>query len=154
MDKAYFAAGCFWGVEETFRNIKGVLQTSVGYMGGQTENPSYKAVCTGETGHAEAVEVTFDANIISYSELLEVFWKVHNPTTLNRQGPDIGTQYRSAIFVTNDSQKTMAEKSKKEKQSEFNDPIVTEIKSYSTYYMAEEYHQQYVKKNGSHCNIY
>jgi peptide-methionine (S)-S-oxide reductase len=148
-EKAIFAAGCFWGVESAFRKVKGVISTRVGYTGGHFENPSYEDVCSHKTGHAEAVEVTYDPSIISYEELLEVFWKIHDPTTLNRQGWDVGTQYRSAIFYHNEEQKTQAEasKEKKNKSGIFKKEIVTEITAASTFYEAEEYHQQYNEKN-------
>ena len=142
MEKATFAAGCFWGIEAAFRKVKGVISTSVGYAGGTTENPTCKQVCTGETGHAETVEIIFDPKKVSYEELLQVFWEVHDPTQLNRQGPDIGTQYRSSIFYHNEKQKTAAEKSKQDQ----NKNIMTEITKASEFYKAEEYHQQYHEK--------
>ncbi len=150
MEKATFAAGCFWHVEETFRHLKGVLSTTVGYTGGTTINPTYEDVCTDTTGHAEVVEVTFDPNKISYKELLTVFWDVHDPTTKNRQGPDIGNQYRSAIFYHTEEQKKQAEQSKKnlEKTGKYKKKIVTEITQATTFYPAEEYHQQYLQKHG------
>jgi len=149
MEKAIFAAGCFWGVEAAFRKINGVVDTRVGYTGGHTENPSYKEVCSHTTGHAEAVEVTYDPSIVSYKDLLNVFWKIHNPTTLNRQGPDVGSQYRSAIFYLNEEQKQQALDSKEEQeQSErFKRPIVTEITEATEFWEAEGYHQQYFEKN-------
>jgi len=146
MQKATFGAGCFWGVEETFRKIHGVHSTSVGYLGGDLDNPTYEDVCTGQTGHAEVVEVTYDPDAVSYSDLLETFWDCHNPMTLNRQGPDVGTQYRSAIFFHDHEQKTSAEASLESKRSFFPDPIATEITATSTFYRAEEYHQQYILK--------
>ncbi|MGB6877047.1 MAG: peptide-methionine (S)-S-oxide reductase MsrA [Candidatus Acidiferrales bacterium] len=151
MAKATFAAGCFWGVEEAFRNIKGVTSTSVGYTGGATKNPSYKDVCTGSTGHAEAVEVEFDPAQVSYRELLAAFFQNHNPTTLNSQGPDFGTQYRSAIFVHDAEQEAAARESiaALEKSGIFKRPIVTQIKPASDFYRAEEYHQQYLSKRGA-----
>lgn len=153
-DKATFAAGCFWGVEAAFRQIKGVISTQVGYTGGNMNNPSYEDVCTDETGHAEAVEVTYDSSKISYEKLLDVFWQNHDPTQLNRQGPDVGTQYRSAIFYYNEKQKKAAEKSLKEQQKKYKNKIVTEIKPASKFYRAEEYHQQYLEKRGlSTCRI-
>ena len=153
-EKATFAAGCFWGVEAAFRQIKGVVSTQVGYSGGNMDNPSYEDVCADETGHAEAVEVTYDPNKVSYEALLDVFWKNHNPTQLNRQGPDVGTQYRSAVFYHNEKQKNAAEKSLKEQQKKYKDKIVTEIKPASKFYRAEEYHQQYLEKRGlSTCHI-
>ena len=152
MEKATFAAGCFWGIETAYRRLEGVLDVAVGYEGGSTDNPSYQDVCTGQTGHAEVVEVDYDPEKISYDELLEVFWNIHDPTTLNRQGPDIGTQYRSAIFFHNEDQKKKAELSKSSKQSEgtYPDGIVTEITPHKTFYRAEEYHQRYFEKMGRH----
>lgn len=151
MAKATFAAGCFWGVEEAFRQIKGVTSTTVGYTGGTMKNPSYKDVCTGATGHAEAVEVEFDPAQVSYRELLAAFFQSHNPTTPNRQGPDIGTQYRSAIFYHDAEQETAAIESKAalEKAGIFKRPIVTEIAPASEFYRAEDYHQQYLEKRGA-----
>ena len=148
--KATFGAGCFWHVEDLLSKTKGVKSTKVGYIGGQLPNPTYDEVCTDKTGHAEAVEVEYDPNEISYEELLDVFWKNHNPTTLNRQGPDIGIQYRSVIFYHNDEQKEIAEKSKQtlEKSRQFENPIITEIVPTPTFYDAEEYHQKYFKKHG------
>lgn len=140
-NKAIFAAGCFWGVETAFRKVEGVVDVAVGYTGGNTEKPTYEEVCSGNTGHAESVEITFDSKKVSYKELLDVFWKIHNPTTLNRQGPDIGTQYRSAIFYLDEEQKKLAEESKPEN-------AVTEITEASVFYPAEEYHQQYFQKKG------
>jgi len=155
-EKAIFAAGCFWGVEAAFRQVQGVVSTSVGYTGGDFPNPTYEDVCTGLTGHAEAVQVTYDPQRVSYEQLLEVFWNCHNPTTLNRQGPDMGTQYRSAIFYRNEAQKQAALASKEalQKSGRFRNPIVTEINPAGEFYMAEEYHQQYLEKRGlSHCAI-
>lgn len=153
-EKATFAAGCFWGVEAAFRQIKGVVSTQAGYIGGDMENPTYENVCTDETGHAEAVEVTYNPDKVSYEELLDVFWQNHNPTQLNRQGPDVGTQYRSAIFYHNEKQKKVAEKSLKEQQKKYKNKIVTEIKPASKFHRAEEYHQQYLEKRGlSTCHI-
>ncbi|MHB8755599.1 MAG: peptide-methionine (S)-S-oxide reductase MsrA [Candidatus Acidiferrales bacterium] len=151
MAKATFAAGCFWGVEEAFRQIKGVTSTAVGYTGGTMKNPSYKDVCTGATGHAEAVELEFDPAQVSYRELLAAFFQGHNPTTPNRQGPDIGTQYRSAIFFRDAEQQAAAIESKAalEKSGVFNRPIVTEIAPASAFYRAEDYHQQYLAKRGA-----
>ncbi|MFS1512461.1 peptide-methionine (S)-S-oxide reductase MsrA [Chengkuizengella sp. SCS-71B] len=150
MEKATFGAGCFWGVEATFQKIKGVSKTEVGYLGGTKGNPTYQEVCTGDTGHAEVVQLEFDPNIVSYEALLEVFWENHNPTTLNRQGPDIGTQYRSAIFYHSEEQKETADQSKQEKQNsgKYKKEIVTEITPASTFYKAEEYHQKYLEKKG------
>lgn len=148
LKKASFAAGCFWGVEETFRNLKGVISTLVGYMGGDLENPTYKDVCTDTTGHAETVQVVYDPSIISYNELLAVFWNNHDPTTPNRQGPDVGSQYRSVIFYHDEEQKQLAEASKENVQKRLNREIVTEIVPAATFYRAEEYHQQYLAKRG------
>lgn len=152
--KATFAAGCFWGVEDTFRSTKGVTDAIVGYTGGTTENPSYESVCTGNTGHAEAVEVTFDPDTVSYDDLLNVFWNNHNPTTPNRQGPDVGDQYRSAIFYHDEEQKKLAEASKDalEKSGKWKHPVVTQIVPAPSFHKAEEYHQQYHKKNDGHCS--
>ncbi len=148
--KATFGAGCFWHVEDMLSKTKGVKSTKVGYIGGQLPNPTYEEVCTDNTGHAEAVEVEYDPDEISYEELLDVFWNNHNPTTLNRQGPDMGIQYRSAIFYHNDEQKEIAEKSKQtlDKSGQFENSIVTEIVPSPTFYKAEEYHQKYFKKHG------
>ena len=150
MERATLAAGCFWGVEANFRKIKGVIATAVGYTGGNLENPTYHDVCTGSTGHAEAVDIFFDPGVISYAQLLEVFWTIHNPTTSNRQGLDVGTQYRSAIFYHNDEQKSIAIASKEraQKSGKFKQPIVTDIVPASTFYRAEDYHQQYFEKGG------
>ncbi|WP_282731283.1 peptide-methionine (S)-S-oxide reductase MsrA [Methanobacterium alcaliphilum] len=150
MEKATFGAGCFWSVEDTFRNLKGVVSTAVGYEGGVKDNPSYSEVCTGNTLHAEVLEIEFNPKIISYKDLLNVFWKIHDPTTLNRQGPDIGTQYRSVIFYHNLEQKELAEKSKKtlQKSGKYKNDIVTTIEEAMTFYRAEEYHQQYLEKRG------
>ncbi|HKS74543.1 MAG TPA: peptide-methionine (S)-S-oxide reductase MsrA [Terriglobales bacterium] len=156
MAKAIFAAGCFWGVEATFRQIPGVLSTRVGYIGGHTVNPSYKDVCTDGTGHAEAVEVEYDPARVSYNELLNVFWENHDPTQLNRQGPDWGTQYRSAIFYTTPEQEIEATASKqaREKSGAYRKPIVTQIVPEDTFYPAEDYHQQYLEKRGlASCHI-
>ncbi|OGY79806.1 MAG: peptide-methionine (S)-S-oxide reductase [Candidatus Kerfeldbacteria bacterium RIFCSPHIGHO2_02_FULL_42_14] len=156
LQKAMFAAGCFWGVEAAFRKSKGVTSTLVGYTGGLTENPMYEQVCTGATKHAEAVQITYDPAAISYEELLEIFWSIHNPTTMNRQGPDIGSQYRSAIFYNTEAQKQAAEKSKKElvQKGIYKQPIVTEITKADEFYKAEEYHQQYLqKRNKGSCHI-
>ena len=145
---AIFGAGCFWGIEAQFRKFKGVSSTRVGYTGGNFPNPTYKDVCSHKTGHAEAVEVTFDPNTISYTDLLDVFWDIHDPTTLNRQGLDIGSQYRSAIFYLNEEQKKAAHNSRKrvEESKKYRNPIVTEIVPASEFWQAEEYHQQYVEK--------
>lgn len=148
--KAAFAAGCFWGVEEAFRTLPGVISTRVGYAGGNTRYPSYKNVCTGRTGHAEAVEIEYDPSRISYDKLLEVFWDLHDPTTSNRQGPDVGTQYRSVIFYYNDKEKEEAEASKARLgiSGRYPRPIVTEIVPAGVFWPAEEYHQEYIKKGG------
>ena len=148
MEKATFAAGCFWGVEAAFRSIAGVVSTRVGYTGGHTENPKYKQVCSDRTGHAEAVEVTYDPDRVSYEELLEAFWKAHDPTQLNRQGPDFGSQYRSAIFFHDESQEKSARASLEAAQPRFRKPIVTEITPASMFYEAEDYHQRYLEKQG------
>lgn len=156
MEKATFGAGCFWGVEVAFRQTKGVSAASVGYLGGTLQNPTYKDVCTGRTGHAEVVEVEYDPAQVSYEDLLNVFWMNHDPTTLNRQGPDIGTQYRSAIFYHTPEQHQAALKSKEqlERQGKFKRPIVTEITPASEFYRAEEYHQQYLEKRGlASCHV-
>ena len=146
MKKALFGAGCFWGVEEFFRKIQGVKDTRVGYSGGHTKNPSYETVCSGTTEHVEVLELNFDETEISYEKLLDHFWKCHDPTTLNRQGPDIGRQYRSAIFYYSDIQKEIAESSKIKHQPKFNNNIVTEITKADTFYLAEDYHQRFIQK--------
>ncbi len=146
MEKALFGAGCFWGVEETFRGVDGVVETAVGYSGGTLKNPTYHNVCTGRTGHAEVVEVRFDPSRVSYEQLLKVFWGCHDPTTMNRQGPDIGTQYRSALFFRSPEQEAAARASKAAEQQRTQREIVTEIKPAKAFYMAEDYHQQYVEK--------
>jgi peptide-methionine (S)-S-oxide reductase len=148
MEKATFGAGCFWGVEATFRRLAGVSSTQVGYAGGEVANPTYKQVCTDTTGHAEVVEVTFDPAVISYRDLLEVFWDNHNPMTLNYQGPDYGTQYRSAIFFHSPQQEADAKESMANAQKRFPRPIVTEITPAPTFWPAEDYHQQYLEKRG------
>ncbi|TAJ24064.1 MAG: peptide-methionine (S)-S-oxide reductase [Nitrospirae bacterium] len=150
MDKATFGAGCFWGVEAAFRRVKGVTATCVGYIGGTRPNPTYHDVCTGRTGHAEAVEVDFDPEQVSYEDLLKVFWSSHDPTQLNRQGPDVGTQYRSAIFFHSAEQEKAAKTSKDKLQAStlFKRPLVTEIVPASIFYKAEDYHQQYLEKRG------
>lgn len=154
MELATFAAGCFWGVQLKFSQIPGVKETIVGYTGGHTEFPNYDKVCGGDTGHAESIQIKFDPDVISYIDLLDIFWSIHNPTTLNRQGPDIGTQYRSAIFYHDQEQKQQAIESRDELQDSemYTLPITTEITATSTFYPAEEYHQNYLVKNGvSHC---
>lgn len=153
---ATFGAGCFWGVEVTFRNVKGVKDALVGYLGGTMENPTYKDVCTGRTGHAEVVQVEFDPSQVTFEKLLDVFWENHNPTTLNRQGPDVGTQYRSAIFYHSEEQKRIAEESKAKQMASgrFSKPIVTEITPATTFYKAEDYHQRYLEKRGlASCHV-
>ncbi|MBA3521670.1 MAG: peptide-methionine (S)-S-oxide reductase MsrA [Gemmatimonadales bacterium] len=154
--KATFGAGCFWGVEVAFRQVEGVESAMVGYLGGTYPNPTYEDVCTGRTGHAEVVEVTYDPSRVSYEDLLNVFWANHDPTTLNRQGPDRGTQYRSAIFYHDESQQQAAEGSKEQmnQSGRFAKPIVTEITPTSTFYLAEEYHQRYLEKRGlASCHV-
>jgi peptide-methionine (S)-S-oxide reductase len=152
--KATFGAGCFWGVEAAFRQVQGVKSTRVGYLGGALEDPTYEDVCSNTTGHAEVVEVVYDPDRISYDDLLSVFWENHDPTTLNRQGPDVGTQYRSAIFFHDDEQQVAALKSKALRQTQLSRPIVTEVTPASTFYQAEDYHQQYLEKRGlATCRI-
>lgn len=153
MARATFAGGCFWGVEELFRTTAGVMETQVGYMGGHTENPSYQEVCSGATGHAEVVDLQFDPDLVSYAQLLKKFWEKHNPTSLNRQGWDIGTQYRSAIFFHTQEQRQIAEESKAALIAEgrYSDPVVTEITPAGPFWRAEDYHQQYVLKNKPGC---
>jgi peptide-methionine (S)-S-oxide reductase len=150
MEKATFGAGCFWHVEEAFRHLTGVTSTTVGYMGGTLKNPTYEDVCTDKTGHAEVLEVTYDPAKISYNDLLSVFWDIHDPTTKNRQGPDVGTQYRSVIFYHTLEQKTVAETSKRdlEQSKKYKKKVMTEITKATTFYPAEEYHQQYLAKHG------
>jgi peptide-methionine (S)-S-oxide reductase len=153
---ATFGAGCFWGVEVTFRNVPGVTDALVGYLGGTMANPTYRDVCTGRTGHAEVVQVKYDPAEVSYDKLLDVFWENHDPTTFNRQGPDVGTQYRSAIFYHSPDQKRAAEESKAslEASGRFRRPIVTEITEASAFYPAEDYHQRYLEKRGlASCHI-
>ena len=156
MQTATFAAGCFWGVEAAFRKVDGVVETAVGYTGGTTAKPSYEEVCSGRTGHAEAVQLQFDPERISYDQLLDLFWSLHDPTTLNRQGPDVGTQYRSAIFVHDAEQEAAATASKARLQEAARSrrPIVTEIVPAGPFYRAEDYHQQYFEKQGlAHCPV-
>ena len=155
MEKATFAAGCFWGVEETFRTLAGVTATLVGYTGGHTDNPTYRDVCTGDSGHAEAVEVAFDPSLLSYGQLLESFWQCHDPTQLNRQGPDFGTQYRSAIFYHDENQRETAEASREylEHSGKLRRRIVTEIVPAGTFWEAEAYHQKYLLKNSGGCGF-
>ncbi len=145
-NEAIFAAGCFWGVEAAFQKTSGVISTGVGYTGGHTQSPTYKQVCSGKSGHAEAVKVTFNKDEISYSALLDIFWKRHDPTQLNRQGVDIGSQYRSAIFYTNDEQREIAEESKAREAKKYRVSIATEIVAADVFWLAEDYHQSYVKK--------
>ncbi|HKV28167.1 MAG TPA: peptide-methionine (S)-S-oxide reductase MsrA [Candidatus Acidoferrales bacterium] len=148
---ATFGAGCFWGVEAAFRRLPGVIDVAAGYSGGQMPNPTYKDVCSHKTGHAEVVQVTFDPQKISYDQLLDTFWEIHNPTQVNRQGPDVGTQYRSAIFVHSPEQQVIAEKSKAAlaTSEKFQRPIATEITTAGPFYRAEEYHQKYLEKHGA-----
>lgn len=156
MAKGTFAAGCFWGVEDAFRQVKGVTSTTVGYTGGTTKNPTYTEVCTDRTGHAEAVEVEFDPKQVTYEQLLRVFWENHDPTTMNRQGPDVGTQYRSAIFFHDAEQEAAARASKEalEKSGKFKRLIVTQIVAAPEFYRAEDYHQQYFEKRGiKSCHV-
>jgi peptide-methionine (S)-S-oxide reductase len=147
-EKATFAAGCFWGVEAEFRNLMGVVNTTVGYTGGMTESPTYEQVCSDRTGHAEAVQVEYDPQQVSYEDLLETFWTTHNPTQVNRQGPDYGSQYRTEIFFHNRDQEVAATKSKAEAQTRFSKPIATKITPASAFWPAEEYHQRYLEKQG------
>jgi peptide-methionine (S)-S-oxide reductase len=150
-EKATFAAGCFWHVQYEFDRVPGVISTTVGYTGGTTENPTYEQVCTGKTGHAESVEITYDPNRVGYEKLLDVFFKVHDPTTLNRQGPDVGHQYRSAIFYHNDRQRqaALAAMEKLSKSGKYSRPIVTEVKPAGPFHKAENYHQKYLEKSGA-----
>lgn len=156
MSTATFAAGCFWGVEAAFRRVPGVLATTVGYSGGSVENPSYEDVCTGRTGHAESVQIEYDPERVTYETLLDVFWQSHDPTQLNRQGPDVGTQYRSVIFCHTPEQKAAAEASKEAlgRSGRYRRPVVTEIREAAPFYPAEDYHQQYLEKRGlATCGI-
>jgi peptide-methionine (S)-S-oxide reductase len=152
MELATFGAGCFWGIETAFRRVDGVAEAFSGYAGGETENPTYEQVCSGRTGHTEVVQVEFDPEQVSYDELLEVFWTIHDPTTLNRQGPDMGTQYRSAIYTHSPEQaeQALASKDKKESSGTLKNAIVTEIAANREFYKAEEYHQKYFEKQGHH----
>ena len=153
-EKATFAAGCFWQVEAEFRNIDGVTATAVGYTGGHTSDPTYRDVCSDRTGHAEAVRIEFDPEKVSYAQLLDVFWGAHDPTTMNRQGPDVGSQYRSGIFFHSPEQESVARTSLAAAQPRFSRPIVTEITPASDFWMAEDYHQQYLEKRGvASCRI-
>ena len=156
MEKATFGAGCFWGVEATFRSIPGVVSTLVGYCGGKTDNPTYQDVCTDTTGHAEVVEITFDPAQLPYEQLLETFWKLHAPTTPNRQGPDVGSQYRSVIFFHSPAQETAARAARErlDQSGKFRHPVVTQIVPAAPFYKAEEYHQRYLEKRGlASCHI-
>ena len=154
MALATFGGGCFWSVEEAFRTLSGVKKTTVGYMGGSLKNPTYEQVCNKNTNHAEVVQIEFDSKLISYNELLKVFWQVHDPTTLNRQGPDVGTQYRSVIFYHSEEQNQLAQKSLQEEQKKHQSKIVTFILPATNFYKAEEYHQQYLAKRGAKsCHI-
>lgn len=156
MQQATFGAGCFWGVEATFRRLPGVVSTAVGYSGGSVPNPTYEQVCGSRTGHAEVVQVEFDPQEISYEQLLEIFWQNHDPTTRNRQGPDFGPQYRSAVFYHDDAQRTAAEtmKARLDAGGAFSRPIVTEITPFTDFWRAEEYHQQYLEKRGlASCHV-
>ena len=156
MEKATFGAGCFWGVEATFRSIPGVISTLVGYCGGKTDNPTYQDVCTDTTGHAEVVEITFDPAQLPYEQLLETFWKLHDPTTPNRQGPDVGSQYRSVIFFHSPAQEAAAQAAKErlDKSGKFRNPVVTQIVPAAPFYKAEDYHQRYLEKRGlASCHI-
>ena len=155
MEKAMFGAGCFWGVEAAFRQVQGVVDVAAGYSGGTLDNPTYEDVCGNATGHAEVVEVTYDPPVIPYEQLLDVFWECHDPTQVNRQGPDVGTQYRSAIFCHTPEQKAAAVASKETlaKSGVYNDPIATEIAAAATFWRAEEYHQRYFEKNGGACKM-
>ncbi|MFT5126528.1 MAG: peptide-methionine (S)-S-oxide reductase [Rhodothermales bacterium] len=148
MQRAYFAAGCFWGIEATFRAVTGVSDTAVGYGGGQSANPTYRDICSGDTGHAEIVELVFDSEQLSFAELLRIFWSCHDPTSLNRQGPDVGSQYRSAIFFTSPEQEATIRESVVEAQPRFRSAIVTQVTAFETFYRAEEYHQRYLEKHG------
>ena len=154
-ETATFGAGCFWGVEYVFERVPGVLVTEVGYAGGHTENPTYRDVCSARTGHAEVLKVEFDPALVSYDQLLEVFWAMHDPTQVNRQGPDVGDQYRSLIFTHSDEQQRAAEASRQKAQERFSRPIATQIEPAGPFYAAEEYHQRYYDKNGHepYCHV-
>ena len=154
MEMATFGAGCFWGVEAAFQKMKGVVKTTVGYMGGTPKNPTYEQVCTNTTKHAEVIQIQFNPDEINYEQLLDVFWELHDPTQLNRQGPDVGTQYRSVIFYHTKEQKQLAEETREKQQKKHTKKIVTEITLVQTFYPAEEYHQKYLEKQGlSHCKV-
>jgi len=150
---ATFAAGCFWGVEAAFRQVPGVIDAVSGYTGGRTEHPTYREVCSDRTGHAEAVEVTFDPQRVSYDALLEVFWKIHDPTQVNRQGPDFGSQYRTAIFTHSPEQQVIADASREREQAKYGKPIATQIQPAPAFYRAEDYHQRYFERNPGACHI-
>lgn len=155
-ERITFGGGCFWCIEAVFQRLKGVTSVVSGYAGGKVENPTYKQVCTGETGHAEVVQIEFQPSVVSYDKLMEVFWAAHDPTTLNRQGADVGTQYRSVVFFENERQKAIAEKSKATAQKDFMAPIVTEISPMPKFYKAEDYHQNYFNLNGArngYCSV-
>jgi len=156
MEKATFGAGCFWGVEARFRKVEGVIEAVSGYSGGHTKDPTYKDVCTDKTGHAEVVQVSYDPSIVSYEDLLEIFWNIHNPTTLNRQGWDVGTQYRSVVFYHNEEQKekAMQLKEKLDKSGKYKKPIVTQIIPLKDFYRAEEYHQKYYDKHNKSVSLF
>ena len=156
MEKATFGAGCFWGVEAAFLQVPGVVETAVGFMGGRTPNPSYKQVCYEDTGHAEVVHLTYDPAKVKYDQLLEVFWSSHDPTQLNRQGPDVGDQYRSGIWTTNETQQREAEKfiaEQTEKKAFGGRKIVTQVEPAKTFFPAEDYHQDYIAKTGRACHV-
>ena len=155
MEKALFGAGCFWGVEDFFRQVPGVIDAVSGYAGGTTDNPTYKQVCNDETYHAEVVEVTFDPAKVSYATLVELFFRMHNPTQLNRQGPDFGTQYRSVIFTHGPEQQRLAEeiRAKVEASGKWKKPVVTQIEPAPAFWKAEDYHQRYFEKHGGHCHV-
>lgn len=154
MEIATFGAGCFWGVEPAFQKLKGAVKTTVGYMGGTLKNPTYEQVCTNTTGHAEVIQIQFNPDEISYEQLLDVFWELHDPTQLNRQGPDMGTQYRSVIFYHTKEQKKLSEETREKQQKNYTKKLVTEITSAQKFYPAEEYHQKYLEKHGlSHCRM-
>lgn len=154
-EKATLAGGCFWCLEAVYKRISGVVEVTSGYAGGHVANPTYKEVCTGQTGHAEVVQIEYDPSIVSYEQILDLFWEAHDPTTLNRQGADVGTQYRSAIFYHNDEQRRIAQESKEKAQENFSDPIVTEINELDAFYSAEDYHQDYFDTNpqAGYCRV-
>ena len=152
-EKATFAAGCFWGTEAAFRPVPGVLDVAVGYTGGRTEHPTYEQVCSDRTGHAEAAEMTFDPTQISYDRMLEIFWKIHDPTQVNRQGPDVGSQYRSAIFFHSPEQERAARASLEREQARLGKPIATQIVAAQPFWRAEEYHQRYFERHNVACHV-